>query len=108
MASAGPKPPANALIRTILEVSRRTSRRKPVPVSPLHVLVIEDERDVLDLLDGHLQRLGCRVSRAETGEEGLDQARADPPDVVIVDVLLPGMDGREVARLLRADPRTRR
>jgi CheY-like chemotaxis protein len=76
-------------------------------VSPLHVLVIEDERDVLDLLDGHLQRLGCRVSRAETGEEGLDLARAEPPDVVIVDVLLPGMDGREVARLLRADPRTR-
>jgi CheY-like chemotaxis protein len=74
--------------------------------SALHVLVIEDERDVLDLLDGHLRRLGCRVSRAESGEDGLDTARADPPDVVIVDVLLPGIDGREVTRQLRADPRT--
>ena len=75
--------------------------------SPPHVLVIEDERDVLDLLDGHLQRLGCRVSRALTGEDGLAIAWAEPPDVIIVDVLLPGIDGREVARRLRADPRTR-
>jgi DNA-binding response OmpR family regulator len=75
--------------------------------SPLHVLVIEDERDVLDLLAGHLQRLGCRVSQAQSGEQGLDLARAEPPDAVIVDVLLPGIDGREVARQLRADERTR-
>jgi CheY-like chemotaxis protein len=75
--------------------------------SSLHVLVIEDEHDLLDLIDGHLRRLGCRVSRASTGEEGLDRARADPPDVVIVDVLLPGIDGREVTHQLRADPRTR-
>jgi CheY-like chemotaxis protein len=73
----------------------------------LHVLVIEDERDVLDLLDGHLRRLGCRVSLAESGEQGLELARANPPDIAIVDVLLPGIDGREVARQLRADPRTR-
>jgi CheY-like chemotaxis protein len=73
----------------------------------LHVLVIEDERDLLDLIDGHLRRMGCRVSRASTGEEGLDRARADPPDMIIVDVLLPGIDGREVTRQLRADPRTR-
>jgi CheY-like chemotaxis protein len=75
--------------------------------SSLHVLVIEDERDLLDLMDGHLRRIGCRVSRASSGEEGLERARADPPDVVIVDVLLPGIDGREVTRELRADPRTR-
>jgi len=74
---------------------------------PLHVLVVEDERDVLDLLEGNLRRLGCRVTRAETGEEGLELARAEPPDVAIVDVMLPGIDGREVARQLRADPRTR-
>jgi CheY-like chemotaxis protein len=78
-----------------------------VTTSALHVLVIEDERDVLDLLEGHLQRLGCRVSRAQSGEEGLAVAFAEPPDVAIVDVLLPGIDGREVARRLRADPRTR-
>jgi CheY-like chemotaxis protein len=78
-----------------------------VTASPLHVLLIDDERDVLDLLEGHLLRLGCRVTRAETGEAGLDLARAEPPDAVIVDVLLPGIDGREVTRQLRADERTR-
>jgi CheY-like chemotaxis protein len=71
-----------------------------------HVLVIEDDRDVLDLLDTHLNRLGCRVSRAEDGERGLALAQRDPPDVVIIDVILPGIDGREVVRRLRADQRT--
>ncbi|OLE25391.1 MAG: hypothetical protein AUG44_16110 [Actinobacteria bacterium 13_1_20CM_3_71_11] len=72
-----------------------------------HALVIEDERDVLDLLDTHLSRLGFRVSGAQTGEEGLALAFADPPDVVVVDMLLPGMDGFEVVRRLRAEPDTR-
>jgi CheY-like chemotaxis protein len=72
-----------------------------------HALVIEDERDVLDLLGAHLGRLGFRVSGAETGEQGLALAIADPPDVVVVDMLLPGMDGFEVVRRLRAEPDTR-
>jgi CheY-like chemotaxis protein len=75
-------------------------------VDPLHVLVIEDDDDVLDLLDGHLTRMGCRVSRAVDGEDGLARAVADHPDVVLVDMILPGIDGRAVAEALRADPRT--
>jgi DNA-binding response OmpR family regulator len=69
-----------------------------------HALVIDDERDVLDLLDAHLSRLGFRVTSAQTGEQGLDLAAADRPDVVVVDVMLPGIDGREVVRRMRADP----
>ena len=72
-----------------------------------HALVIDDERDVLDLLDAHLSRLGYRVTGAQTGEQGLDLAVADPPDVVVVDMLLPGIDGREVVRRLRARPELR-
>jgi CheY-like chemotaxis protein len=72
-----------------------------------HALVIEDERDVLELLGAHLSRLGYRVSGAENGERGLELALAEPPDVIIVDMLLPGIDGREVVRRLRADPATR-
>jgi DNA-binding response OmpR family regulator len=73
-----------------------------------HALVIEDERDIADLLGGHLRRLGFLVSSAYTGERGLDLARTDPPDVVLVDIRLPGIDGREVVRRLKSDRRTRR
>lgn len=75
---------------------------------PPHVLVIEDDSDVSALLKRHLSGLGCSVVIADTGEEGLDLAFADPPDMVIIDVLLPGIDGREVIRRLRADERTRK
>jgi CheY-like chemotaxis protein len=71
-----------------------------------HVLVIEDDDDVLDLLDGHLTRLGCRVSRATDGEQGVATAVAERPDVIFVDMVLPGIDGREVADRLRSDTRT--
>jgi DNA-binding response OmpR family regulator len=69
-------------------------------------LVIEDERDIQDLLRGHLRRLGFLVSGAYTGERGLELALTDPPDVVVVDIRLPGIDGREVIRRLKADRRT--
>jgi CheY-like chemotaxis protein len=73
-----------------------------------HVVVIEDDPDVSALLKRHLSGLGCRVAVAESGEEGLALVFADPPDMVIIDVLLPGIDGREVIRRLRADVRTKR
>jgi CheY-like chemotaxis protein len=77
------------------------------PTNGGRALVIEDEQDVLDLLGTHLGRLGYRVTGAGTGEQGLALAQADPPDMVVVDILLPGMDGREVVRRLREDPDTR-
>ncbi|MFB9881185.1 response regulator [Planobispora siamensis] len=69
--------------------------------------MIEDEQDVLDLLKRHLDGLGCQVQTATTGELGLTLAVNDPPDLVVLDIRLPGVDGREVTRVLRADPRTR-
>ncbi|MEU0068634.1 response regulator [Streptomyces sp. NPDC006332] len=72
------------------------------------MLVIEDDPDVSALLKRHLTGLGCHVTVAESGEAGLDRAFADPPDMVIIDVLLPGIDGREVIRRLRADERTKK
>ncbi|MDQ0365495.1 response regulator [Catenuloplanes indicus] len=72
----------------------------------LRAVVIEDEEDLLDLLRGHLGRNGCEVSGYGTAEEGIAAARADPPDLIVVDVLLPDRDGREVIRLLHDDPRT--
>lgn len=75
---------------------------------PPHVLVIEDDHDVSALLKRHLSGLGCHVVIADTGEEGLELAFAEPPDMVVIDVLLPGIDGREVIRRLRADERTKK
>ena len=76
--------------------------------SVFHALIIEDEWDVLELLSTHLGRLGCRVSGAQTGRRGVELAVADPPDAVVVDMMLPDIDGREVIRRLRADDRTAR
>ena len=74
---------------------------------PPRVLVIEDDPDVSALLTRHFRELGCPVVVASSGEEGLRLAFAEPPDIAVVDVMLPGIDGRDVLRSLRADGRTR-
>ncbi len=66
------------------------------------VLVVDDEPDIIDLAAMYLGSEGFLVSRARNGKEALDQVRADPPDLVILDVMLPGMDGWEICRRLRA------
>ena len=70
------------------------------------VLVVEDEPDIRELLAFHLERGGYQVTRATTGPEALRQLRAAPPDLVILDLMLPELDGLEVCRRLRADPAT--
>ena len=70
------------------------------------VLVVEDEPDIRDLLAFHLEREGYLVTRASTGAEALRQLRASAPDLVILDLMLPEMDGLEVCRRLRADTGT--
>ena len=66
-----------------------------------HVLVIDDEPQILWALRAGLERQGFRVSTAETGEAGLDAAVADPPNLIVLDLALPGLDGFEVCRQLR-------
>jgi two-component system, OmpR family, alkaline phosphatase synthesis response regulator PhoP len=68
-----------------------------------HILIIEDEEDILALVHYNLVREGYRVTCATSGEEGLRVARAEPPDLVLLDLMLPGMDGLEVCRRLRKD-----
>jgi phosphate regulon transcriptional regulator PhoB len=70
------------------------------------VLIVEDEPDIRELLAFHLERDGYQVTRATTGGEALRQVRVTPPDLVILDLLLPEMDGLEVCRRLRADAGT--
>ncbi len=69
---------------------------------PERILVIDDETKIVDLLRRGLSHEGYRVDVAYEGESGLLAARRDPPDLVILDVMLPGLDGVEVCRRLRA------
>jgi two-component system, OmpR family, alkaline phosphatase synthesis response regulator PhoP len=68
----------------------------------VRVLVVDDEPPIIDLVRGYLEREGWAVSSAEDGLEALDRIRDERPDVVVLDLMLPGLDGIEVCRRLRS------
>lgn len=70
------------------------------------VLVVEDETDVVNLLRYNLGRAGFQVLIAVTGDHGLDMARKMRPDIIVLDLMLPGMTGHEVCRALKNDANT--
>src|SRR5712691_9166648 len=70
------------------------------------VLVVEDEPDIRDLLSFHLAREGFEVRTAGTGLQGLREVKAKHPDLVVLDLMLPELNGLEVCRRLRQDPDT--
>ncbi len=74
---------------------------------PQTVLVVDDERDIVELLRYHLTQAGFRVQSAGDGRLALEMARRDPPDLILLDLMLPVLAGTEVARLLRQGERTR-
>ncbi|MBN2489405.1 MAG: response regulator [Planctomycetes bacterium] len=71
------------------------------------ILVIEDEPDIQELIQYNLAREGYRVLTAGDGETGLKLARQEAPSLIVLDLMLPGIDGIEVCRRLQADPATR-
>ena len=71
------------------------------------ILVIEDDHDIRELIEYNLQREGYRVRCAASGEEGLRKVQTENPDLVILDLMLPGIDGVELCRRLKQDPVTR-
>src|SRR5688572_11969799 len=70
------------------------------------VLVVEDEPDIRSLIVHHLERDGYRCRTAASGGEALARVRSSAPDLIVLDLMLPGMDGLEVCRRLRGDPAT--
>lgn len=68
-----------------------------------HVLVVEDEPALLETLEYNLARQGYRVSTAADGLAALELARRERPDLIVLDVMLPGLDGFEVCRILRQE-----
>src|SRR3970282_1705525 len=71
------------------------------------ILIIEDNDDNRDILKHQLEYLGYEVVEAADGLEGLNQVAKEQPDLVIVDIMMSGIDGKEVARRLRADSKTK-
>ena len=72
----------------------------------LKILVVDDEPDVIELVGFNLRAEGYKVDTAETGLEGLNKARSILPDLIILDLMLPELDGTAVCEILRALPST--
>jgi two-component system phosphate regulon response regulator PhoB len=70
------------------------------------ILVADDEPDVLNLVSANLRAAGFEVLKAEDGPSALELARSQPPHLLVLDLMLPGMSGLEVCRALKADPVT--
>ena len=71
------------------------------------VIVIEDEPDIQEIILHNLLRDGYQVEATSNGEKGLEMVRRFEPDLVLLDLMLPGLDGVEVCRRMKTDPRTR-
>ena len=73
---------------------------------PKRILIVEDERDILDLVRLYTEKEGYRTSLAATGPDALRLAKSDRPDLILLDLMLPDLDGLEVCKRLRSDPAT--
>lgn len=71
-----------------------------------HILVVDDEEDIIELVSYNLAKAGYRVTSVGSGEDAIKAARSKAPDLVLLDLMLPGVDGLEVCNTLKRDPRT--
>jgi two-component system alkaline phosphatase synthesis response regulator PhoP/two-component system response regulator VicR len=73
---------------------------------PKKILAVDDERHIVRLVEVNLQRAGYEVVTAYDGREALEKVKSENPDLVVLDVMMPYMDGFEVLKNLKADPTT--
>ena len=71
------------------------------------ILIVDDEPEMLEMIELRMKKNGYAVVTAVTGEECLEKAQKERPDVILLDVLLPGMSGFEVSKRLKADEETK-
>ncbi len=76
-------------------------------MSKERVLIIEDEHNIIELVAYNLEKEGWLVSKAQTGEEGWEKIQAEHPDIILLDLMLPGIDGMEICRRTRQNKLTR-
>jgi two-component system phosphate regulon response regulator PhoB len=68
------------------------------------ILIVDDEEDIIELLSYNLSREGYRVEGVQSGEQAIEKVRSVQPDIIVLDLMLPGIDGLEVCRILKNDP----
>lgn len=68
------------------------------------ILIVDDEPDIIEILRFRLEKKGYRVVAAFDGEEALDQVEKEQPDLIVLDLMMPKMDGAEVCRRLKRNP----
>jgi two-component system alkaline phosphatase synthesis response regulator PhoP len=73
---------------------------------PKKILAVDDERHIVRLVEVNLQRAGYEVVTAYDGREALEKVKSENPDLVVLDVMMPYMDGFEVLKHLKAEPET--
>jgi len=73
---------------------------------PKKILAVDDERHIVRLVEVNLQRAGYEVVTAYDGREALEKVKSENPDLVVLDVMMPYMDGFEVLKNLKSDPET--
>ena len=74
-------------------------------MSPKKILIVDDEADLVETIRFLLELEGFQVLAAYNGEEGLNQARSERPDLILLDLMLPKLDGYKICRLLKFDDR---
>jgi len=75
-------------------------------MAKLNIIAVEDERDILDLITYNLTREGFEVTGIDNGEQALEMIRRKRPDLILLDLMLPGVGGLEICRMLKAKPET--
>ncbi|MDB4958517.1 MAG: response regulator receiver protein [Myxococcales bacterium] len=73
---------------------------------PARILVVDDDSEIVTLLSARLAKRGYKISTAGDGHKALELAKKERPDVMLLDVMMPGKSGWEVARALKQDPET--
>lgn len=71
-----------------------------------NILIVDDEEDVLELVQFNLEKEGFKTETASSGEEALHKVRARQPDLIVLDLMLPGLDGLDVCKKLKNDTKT--
>jgi two-component system, OmpR family, alkaline phosphatase synthesis response regulator PhoP len=71
------------------------------------VIVVDDEESILELVEYNLKKSGYAVTCIAMGEDAIKAARADKPDIIVLDLMLPGLDGLEVTKILKSDSETK-
>ena len=84
----------------------------PPPTDPLkanhqRILLVDDDQNILEVVGRRLESWGYEVLTAEGGEEGLKLVAEQPPDLILLDIMMPKLKGRDVCAMLKANPKTR-